>query len=158
MARRYAGGRNGNGDWQSATGLEKQELVNSLISGLDALGAIPGDRIGILSSTRWEWMAADWAVLGLGAVTVTLYPSKCARDDRRHGTDHVVPARDGRLIFKRLGSSHKELLVLERSYHEVLHDIEQAQEEESIRRFCTRVAPQVPACSPSALLRTRIDR
>jgi long-chain acyl-CoA synthetase len=64
-----------NGDWQSATWLENQQLVNSLISGLDVLGALPGDRIGILSNTRWEWMAADWAILGLGAVTVTLYPS-----------------------------------------------------------------------------------
>jgi long-chain acyl-CoA synthetase len=63
------------GEWHSATWLENQQLVNSLISGLDALGALPGERIGILSSTRWEWMAADWAILGLGAVTVTLYPS-----------------------------------------------------------------------------------
>ena len=64
-----------NGAWQSATWLENQQLVNGLISGLDALGAAPGDRIGILSNTRWEWMAADWAILGMGAVTVTLYPS-----------------------------------------------------------------------------------
>ncbi len=64
-----------NEEWQGATWLENQQLVNALISGLDTLGAIPGDRIGILSNTRWEWMAADWAILGLGAVTVTLYPS-----------------------------------------------------------------------------------
>jgi long-chain acyl-CoA synthetase len=64
-----------NGEWHSATWLENQRLVNSMISGLDALGAAPGDRIGILSNTRWEWMVADWAIMGLGAVTVTLYPS-----------------------------------------------------------------------------------
>jgi long-chain acyl-CoA synthetase len=64
-----------NGEWQSATWLENQQLVNSMISGLDALGAVPGDKIGILSNTRWEWMVADWAIIGLGAVTVTLYPS-----------------------------------------------------------------------------------
>jgi long-chain acyl-CoA synthetase len=63
------------GEWQSATWFENQQLVNRVISGLDALGAAPGDRIGILSNTRWEWMVADWAIMGLGAVTVTLYPS-----------------------------------------------------------------------------------
>jgi long-chain acyl-CoA synthetase len=64
-----------NGKWESVTWLENQLLVNTIISGLDALGAVPGDKIGILSNTRWEWQAADWAILGLGAVTVTLYPS-----------------------------------------------------------------------------------
>lgn len=58
-----------------ATWRENQALVNSLLAGLDALGAAPGDVIGILSETRWEWMAADWAIIGLGAATVTVYPS-----------------------------------------------------------------------------------
>jgi long-chain acyl-CoA synthetase len=64
-----------NGVWQKATWAENQAIVNRLIVGLEALGARPGDVIGILSNTRWEWMATDWAILGLGAVTVTVYPS-----------------------------------------------------------------------------------
>ncbi|MGZ3665315.1 MAG: AMP-binding protein [Ktedonobacterales bacterium] len=63
------------GRWVSATWGENQRLVNRLIAGLDELGARYGDRIGILSNTRWEWLAADWAILGLGAITVTIYPS-----------------------------------------------------------------------------------
>ena len=66
------------GVWQQATWTENQAIVNSLIAGLDALGARPGAVIGILSNTRWEWMAADWAILGLGAATVTVYPSNVA--------------------------------------------------------------------------------
>ncbi|HET8908017.1 MAG TPA: AMP-binding protein, partial [Ktedonobacterales bacterium] len=64
-----------NGAWQKATWEENEAIVNSLISGLDALGVRRGDVIAILSNTRWEWMAADWAILGLGAATVTVYPS-----------------------------------------------------------------------------------
>jgi len=64
-----------NGVWRKATWTENQAIVNRLIVGLEAIGARPGDVIGILSNTRWEWMAADWAILGLGAVTVTVYPS-----------------------------------------------------------------------------------
>lgn len=63
------------GKWMSATWEKNQRLVNRLIAGLDELGAQQGDRIGILSNTRWEWMAADWAIMGLGVITVTIYPS-----------------------------------------------------------------------------------
>jgi long-chain acyl-CoA synthetase len=63
------------GAWRQAIGRENQRMVNSLISGLDELGAKRGDVIGIAGSTRWEWAVADWANIGLGAATVTLYPS-----------------------------------------------------------------------------------
>lgn len=60
-------------EWRRANYRENQRLVNRIMSGLDALGARPGDAIGILSATRWEWMVADWAVIGLGGFTATLY-------------------------------------------------------------------------------------
>lgn len=64
--------------WVSQTWIENQAVVNALISGLDALGVRQGDVVGILSGTRWEWTAADWALIGLGAVSVTIYPSNLA--------------------------------------------------------------------------------
>ncbi|HEV2461814.1 MAG TPA: AMP-binding protein, partial [Ktedonobacterales bacterium] len=64
-----------NGQALRATWRENKQIVNSLIAGLDALGAAPGDVVGILSNTRWEWTAADWTIIGLGAACVTLYPS-----------------------------------------------------------------------------------
>ncbi len=42
---------------------------------LDALGVEPGDRVAILANTRWEWAALDFAILGMGAVTVPVYQS-----------------------------------------------------------------------------------
>jgi long-chain acyl-CoA synthetase len=66
--------RQGDG-WRAATFAENQRLVNRLIAGLAALGAQPGDVIGILAGTRWEWLAADWAILGLGGVTTMIYAS-----------------------------------------------------------------------------------
>src|SRR4051812_35436178 len=41
--------------WSSATFRENAAMVNSVMSGLDALGARSGDAIGIMSGTRWEW-------------------------------------------------------------------------------------------------------
>jgi long-chain acyl-CoA synthetase len=63
------------GTGRRMTWRENQALVNNLIAGLDALGVQPGEVVGIVSNTRWEWMAADWAVIGLGSVCVTIYPS-----------------------------------------------------------------------------------
>lgn len=59
----------------SMTYRENQRTVNRVIAGLDALGARPGDAIGIVSGTRWEWLVADWAIMGLGAFTTTLFPN-----------------------------------------------------------------------------------
>src|SRR5262249_40974327 len=64
--------------WLKMSWRENRELVNTVIAGLDAIGARPGDVIGIVSGTRWEWMAADWGIIGLGAVCVTIYPSNLA--------------------------------------------------------------------------------
>lgn len=64
--------RQGSG-WRTATFAENQRIVNRLIAGLAALGAQPGDVIGILATTRWEWMAADWAILGLGGIATMIY-------------------------------------------------------------------------------------
>lgn len=39
------------------------------------MGIKKGDRIAILAKTRWEWAALDFGILGIGAVTVPIYPS-----------------------------------------------------------------------------------
>jgi carboxylesterase len=76
----------------------------------------------------------------------------CARHD------HVVPARDGLLTFALLGSSEKELLILEHSYHEVLHDVEQSLVEERICRFCIRLPSRQPAPKRSGVPMLGTDR
>lgn len=51
------------------------DRVRELALGLKAVGVAPGDRVAILSSTRYEWTLADLAILSIGAVTVPIYPS-----------------------------------------------------------------------------------
>lgn len=43
-----------------------------------ALGVAPGDRVAVLSNTRFEWAALDFGILGIGGVTVPLYQSNKA--------------------------------------------------------------------------------
>ncbi|GAA0953926.1 AMP-dependent synthetase/ligase [Actinocorallia libanotica] len=50
-----------------------RDEVARLAKGLIALGVQPGDRLGLLSRTRYEWTVVDYAIWAAGAVTVPVY-------------------------------------------------------------------------------------
>ena len=50
-------------------------LVSNLALNLGAKGIGVGDRFAILAENRLEWLVTDFAILGLGAVNVPLYPT-----------------------------------------------------------------------------------
>jgi long-chain acyl-CoA synthetase len=62
-------------EWQSVTWRETGDRVTRLAAGLVALGVEPEQRVGIASTTRFEWILADLAVMCAGAATTTVYPS-----------------------------------------------------------------------------------
>ncbi|MEV0143679.1 MULTISPECIES: long-chain fatty acid--CoA ligase [unclassified Nonomuraea] len=66
--------------WASLSWREVGERVRRLALGLAQIGAGPGTRVAILSSTRLEWILADLAVLSTGAATTTIYPSNTAAE------------------------------------------------------------------------------
>ena len=49
--------------------------VRRLASGLHRLGIRPGDRVGIWSPNRWEWVMIQYATAEIGAVLVNINPS-----------------------------------------------------------------------------------
>jgi long-chain acyl-CoA synthetase len=59
--------------WQSISAKEMLRRVASLAKALAELGIRPGDRVGIFAPNCPEWHVADFAVQGLGAVTVPVY-------------------------------------------------------------------------------------
>ncbi|MDX6326218.1 MAG: long-chain acyl-CoA synthetase [Nocardioidaceae bacterium] len=66
--------------WESVTWAETGDQVSRVAAGLIALGIEPEERVGIASSTRYEWIVADLAILCAGAATTTVYPSTMADD------------------------------------------------------------------------------
>jgi long-chain acyl-CoA synthetase len=61
--------------WQSMTWRETGDRVQRIAAGLVALGIEPEQRVAIISSTRVEWVLADFAILCTGAATTTVYPT-----------------------------------------------------------------------------------
>ena len=64
-----------NGGWRSLTWLETELRIRAIAGGLRALG-VQGEQVcAILSSTRIEWVLADFGTLFAGGATSTIYPS-----------------------------------------------------------------------------------
>jgi long-chain acyl-CoA synthetase len=63
------------GEWYGVSTQEFYEEVVALAKGLIAAGVTPGQAIGILSRTRYEWVLIDFAIWFAGAVSVPIYES-----------------------------------------------------------------------------------
>ena len=82
------------GDWVSATWRQTADRVEALAAGLLALGIETEQRVGIASSTRYEWILADLAIMCAGAATTTVYPSTNAGD-----TAYILADSQCRIVF-----------------------------------------------------------
>ncbi len=68
--------------WESIPATHALADVESLAFGLRELGVARGDRVALLAENRYEWAVSDLAILGLGAVTVPIYPTLTAQQVR----------------------------------------------------------------------------
>ena len=66
--------------WESVTWQQVGERVYNIAGGLISLGITPEDRVALASSTRYEWVLVDFAVMCAGAATTTVYPTTHASD------------------------------------------------------------------------------
>ncbi|HXZ63940.1 MAG TPA: long-chain fatty acid--CoA ligase [Streptosporangiaceae bacterium] len=66
------------GGWQDVTAGQFRGQVSALAKGLIAAGIQPGDRVAVMSHTRYEWTLADYAIWTAGAVSVPVYETSSA--------------------------------------------------------------------------------
>ncbi|MFF5129749.1 AMP-dependent synthetase/ligase [Streptomyces syringium] len=66
-------GRKVDGRWQDVTATQFLAEVRAAAKGLMAAGIRPGDRVALLSRTRYEWALLDFAIWSAGGVTVPVY-------------------------------------------------------------------------------------
>ncbi|MCH0558026.1 long-chain fatty acid--CoA ligase [Streptomyces sp. MUM 16J] len=72
------GRKDSSGQWRDVTAAEFRDEVLSLAKGLLAHGVRFGDRVAIMSRTRYEWTLFDFALWTIGAQVVPVYPTSSA--------------------------------------------------------------------------------
>ncbi|MFE9421871.1 AMP-dependent synthetase/ligase [Kitasatospora sp. NPDC006697] len=66
------------GRWQDVSAAAFLTEVHQAAKGLIAAGVRPGDRVAVMSRTRWEWTLLDFAIWCAGAITVPVYETSSA--------------------------------------------------------------------------------
>ncbi|MCW3819939.1 long-chain fatty acid--CoA ligase [Micromonospora sp. DR5-3] len=66
------------GRWTDVTCRQFRDEVVAVARGLVAVGISPGDRVALMSRTRYEWTLLDYAIWTVGAVTVPIYETSSA--------------------------------------------------------------------------------
>ncbi|MFE7124599.1 AMP-dependent synthetase/ligase [Streptomyces sp. NPDC057617] len=71
-------GRKVAGEWTDVTATQFLAEVRAVAKGLIASGIRPGERVALMSRTRFEWVLLDFAIWSAGAVTVPVYETSSA--------------------------------------------------------------------------------
>lgn len=66
------------GTWSDVTADEFAAEVMAVAKGLIAAGVQQGERVALMSSTRYEWSVIDYAIWASGGVTVPIYETSSA--------------------------------------------------------------------------------
>ncbi len=65
-------------DWTDVTSVQFLAEVSRVAKGLIATGIEPGDRVALMSKTRYEWTLFDYAIWCAGGVSVPVYETSSA--------------------------------------------------------------------------------
>src|SRR5580704_14873901 len=96
--------RTGAGVWQDVTAAEFGAEVAALAGGLMAAGIGPGDRVALMSRTRYEWTLIDYACWAAGAVTVPVYETSSAEQ-----VEWILSDSSARAVFAETGA-HAQII------------------------------------------------
>ncbi|MCD2441910.1 AMP-dependent synthetase/ligase [Agromyces sp. SYSU K20354] len=114
------------GGWSPVTTREFYDQVIALAKGLVAAGIQPGDKIGLMSKTRYEWTLVDFATWFAGAVLVPVYETSSPTQVRWNLGDSgavamIVETPDH---FARFDEVHPELPAIRNTWQIDLGDLD----------------------------------
>jgi long-chain acyl-CoA synthetase len=146
--------------WRSLTWAQALDRVRAIAGGLRSLGVEREQRVGLLCSTRLEWILADLGILCAGGATTTVYPSSTAED-----CAFILEDSDAVMVFAEDDEQIEKLRSVRQHMPKVRHvinlegggdgawvlslaDLEQrgrdadAADAEAFERVCAEVAPE----------------
>jgi long-chain acyl-CoA synthetase len=116
----------GDGGWSPVTTREFYDEVIALAKGLVAAGIQPGDKVGLMCKTRYEWTLIDFATWFAGAVLVPVYETSSPSQVRWNLADSeaialIVETPDH---FARFDEVHPELPAIRSVWQIDLGDLD----------------------------------
>jgi len=116
----------GDGGWSPVTTREFADEVVALAKGLVAAGIQPGDKIGLMCKTRYEWTLIDFATWFAGAVLVPIYETSSPSQVRWNLSDSeaiavIVETADH---FARFDEVHPDLPAIRSVWQIELGDLD----------------------------------
>jgi long-chain acyl-CoA synthetase len=121
----------GSGGWSDVTASEFHRQVVALAKGLVAAGIEPGERIGMMCRTRYEWTLVDFAVFFAGAVLVPVYETSSPGQVHWNMQDSgsVAVILESAEHFSRFDEVHPELPAVRRVWQIDLGDLDKLAEQ-----------------------------
>ena len=115
-----------NGGWRDITAAEFLTQVKAVAKGLIAAGIEPGDKIGLMCHTRYEWTLIDFATWFAGAVLVPIYETSSPAQVQWNLSDSgataiIVETADH---FARFDEIHADLPLVTRVWQVDLGDLD----------------------------------
>jgi long-chain acyl-CoA synthetase len=102
------------GGWSDVTAKEFLDQVVALAKGFAAAGIQPGDKVGLMCKTRYEWTLIDFAIWFAGAVMVPIYetssPSQLQWNLNDSGTVAMITETPDH--FARFDEAHPDLPLI----------------------------------------------
>ncbi len=102
------------GGWTDVTATEFYDQVRALAKGFVAAGIKPGDKIGLMCKTRYEWTLIDFGIWFAGAVMVPIYetssPSQLQWNLSDSGTVAMITETSDH--FARFDEAHPDLPLI----------------------------------------------
>ncbi|HSP52742.1 MAG TPA: AMP-dependent synthetase/ligase, partial [Cryobacterium sp.] len=115
-----------NGAWTPVTTTEFHTQVVALAKGLVAAGIQPGDKIGLMCKTRYEWTLIDFATWFAGAVLVPVYETSSPTQIQwiLGDSDAVAVIVETAEHFSRFDEVHPELGSVQKVWQIDLGDLD----------------------------------
>ncbi|MEV8607671.1 long-chain fatty acid--CoA ligase [Amycolatopsis sp. NPDC051373] len=92
------------GTWLDVTAKDFADQVAAVAKGLIAAGIGHGDRVALMSKTRYEWTLIDFAIWAAGAVTVPIYETSSPEQVRWILSDSAAKA-----VLVETGTHHESV-------------------------------------------------
>ncbi len=133
----------GTEEWQDVTAAAFLAEVRGVAKGLVACGVEPGDRVALISRTRYEWTLLDYAIWFAGAVSVPVYETSSPEQ-----VGHILRDSGARAVIAE-GPAHLARIA------EVRADLEELRHVWSIEDNAVRVLSRLGAEIADADLESR---